>query len=133
MRGTRLRSEVKFVNQATEPGAAAKPVGREDLASAAFLDRWHQCERRPLIQRSVWTVLVVVERAGRDDVLEMARPTIKIRSRHSQRTLPTQRSACARAIGARTGALITRIPSERKTSSKARVNLLSRSRMRNPA
>jgi Alpha/beta hydrolase family len=54
-----------------------------------------------------------------------------IRSRHSRRTLPTQRSACARAFGPRTGALITRIPSERKTWSKSRVNLPSRSRTRN--
>ena len=45
--------------------------------------------------------------------------------------LPTQRSACARAFGARAGALITLIPSERKTSSRSRVNLLSRSRIRN--
>jgi hypothetical protein len=37
----------------------------------------------------------------------------------------------ARAFGARTGALMTRIPSERKTSSKSRVNFLSRSRTRN--
>ena len=41
-----------------------------------------------------------------------------------------QRSACARASGARTGALITRTPSERKTSSNSRVNLLSRSQIR---
>jgi hypothetical protein len=40
------------------------------------------------------------------------------------------RSACARARGARTGALITWVPSERKTLSKSRVNLLSRSRIR---
>src|SRR6266487_1830604 len=58
-------------------------------------------------------------------------PRISSRSRHSRRRLPTQRSACARARGARTGALITLIPSERKTSSKSRVNLLSRSPIRN--
>jgi hypothetical protein len=52
------------------------------------------------------------------------------RSRHSRRRLPTQRSARARAFGARTGALITRMPSERKTSSNSRVNVLSRSRTR---
>jgi hypothetical protein len=33
-----------------------------------------------------------------------------------------QRSACARAFGARTGALMTLMPSERKTSSKSRLN-----------
>src|SRR6266545_1130474 len=59
------------------------------------------------------------------------RPRISSRSRHSRRRLETQRSACARARGARTGALITRMPSARKTWSKSRVNLLSRSRIRN--
>jgi hypothetical protein len=43
------------------------------------------------------------------------RETIRIRSRHSRRTLPTQRSACAFARGAAIGARITLIPSERKT------------------
>jgi len=37
------------------------------------------------------------------------------RSRHSRRTLPTQRSACAFAFGARTGVRIMAIPSLRKT------------------
>jgi transposase InsO family protein len=43
----------------------------------------------------------------------------------------TKRSAIAFAFGARTGVLMTRMPSLAKTSSKARVNLLSRSRIRN--
>jgi hypothetical protein len=51
-------------------------------------------------------------------------------SRHSRRRLATQRSACARARGARAGALMTRMPSDSKTSSKLCVNLLSRSRIR---
>jgi hypothetical protein len=55
---------------------------------------------------------------------------IRIRSRHSRRTLPTQRSACAFARGAAIGARITLIPSELKTSSKVAVNLLSRSRIK---
>jgi hypothetical protein len=37
--------------------------------------------------------------------------------------VPTHRSACARGRGTRTGALITQIPSERKTSSNSRVEL----------
>ena len=51
--------------------------------------------------------------------------------RHSRRTLPTQRSICAFAFGARTGVRITRVPSLLKTASKARLNLLSRSWIRN--
>src|SRR5664280_1345182 len=59
------------------------------------------------------------------------RPRMSIRSRHSVRTVLTQRSAKALARGDRTGVLITRMPSERNTSSKLVVNLVSRSRIRN--
>src|SRR6266545_7351709 len=45
-------------------------------------------------------------------------------------TLPTQRSMCAFAFGARSGVRIGRIRSPRKTASKARLNLLSRSWIR---
>jgi hypothetical protein len=43
----------------------------------------------------------------------------------------TKRSAVAFAFGARTGVLMTRMPSLVNTASKFRVNLLSRSRIRN--
>ena len=52
-------------------------------------------------------------------------------SRHSRRSVPTNRSAYAFARGDRTGVLITRVPFPAKTSSNAAVNLLSRSRIRN--
>ena len=52
-----------------------------------------------------------------------------MRSRHSRRTVPTNRSAMALARGARTGVRMIRMPSDRKTSSKLAVNLASRSRM----
>jgi hypothetical protein len=45
--------------------------------------------------------------------------------------LATNRSAMALAGGARTGVLITRIPTAAKIASKVVVNLASRSRMRN--
>src|SRR6266536_3947235 len=48
---------------------------------------------------------------------------MRMRSRQSLRTVRTQRSANAFAFGARTGVRITSIPSERKTSSKARLKL----------
>jgi len=44
---------------------------------------------------------------------------------------PTQRSATAFALGARTGVQITSAPVERHTSSNTLVNLVSRSRIRN--
>jgi hypothetical protein len=52
---------------------------------------------------------------------------MSIRSVHSRRTVPTQRSANELALGAWGGVLITSIPS----ASKAAVNFVSRSRSRN--
>jgi hypothetical protein len=59
------------------------------------------------------------------------RPQISIQSRHSSRTVRTHRSAWALAFGAWMSVLMIWVPSEVNTSSKAQVNLLSRSRMRN--
>ncbi len=56
---------------------------------------------------------------------------IRSQSRQSRRTVPTQRSANALAFGARNGVRMISMPSLWKTSSKARLNLLSRSRIRN--
>ena len=56
---------------------------------------------------------------------------IRSQSRHSARAVRTKRSAIAFAFGARTGVLMIRMPSLAKTASKSRVNLLSRSRIRN--
>jgi hypothetical protein len=58
-------------------------------------------------------------------------PTINSWSRHSRRTVPIQRSATVLALGARTGVQMIWTPVERHTSSNARVNLASRSRIRN--
>jgi hypothetical protein len=51
------------------------------------------------------------------------RPQISIQSRHSCRTVRTQRSANALAFGACTGVVMICAPSAGSTSSKARVNL----------
>ncbi len=56
--------------------------------------------------------------------------TISSQSRHSTRTVRTQRSAWAFALGACTGVKTTSAPSERNTSSKLRQNFASRSRIR---
>src|SRR5213593_2819351 len=52
---------------------------------------------------------------------------ISSQSRHSERTVRTNRSAIAFAFGARTGVFTIRMPSLRKTSSKGPLYLLSRS------
>src|ERR687887_377210 len=54
-----------------------------------------------------------------------------MRSRQSVLTVRTQRSACAFAFGAWIGVWSTTVSSLRKTSSKGRLNLLSRSWIRN--
>ncbi len=59
------------------------------------------------------------------------RLAIRIQSRHSSLTVPTNRSATALAFGARTGERITWTPSALNTVSKARVDLPSLSRTRN--
>src|SRR6266508_652887 len=59
------------------------------------------------------------------------RSKIRSRSRHSRRALPTQRSMCAFAFGARTGVRMTFIPSPWKMASTARLNFVSRSWIRN--
>ena len=56
---------------------------------------------------------------------------IRMWSRHSRRSVPMNRSAIAFARGARTGVRMIRMSAPVKTASKAAVNLLSRSRIRN--
>ena len=56
---------------------------------------------------------------------------IRSRSSSSRRIVPTKRSAIAFARGARIGVLMILMSMAVKTASKAAVNLLSRSRMRN--
>src|SRR4029450_6302882 len=67
----------------------------------------------------------------RSTVSRWRRPRISSQSRHSARTVRTKRSAQAFACGARIGVWMTSIPSPRKTSSKAPLNLLSWSWIRN--
>jgi hypothetical protein len=79
----------------------------------------------------VGTVDVVVLDVDPKHLLQVPAPTINSRARHSARTVRIQRSAEALALGACTGVISTSAPSDRNTSSKARVNVASRSRMRN--
>ena len=127
----RLGGELVFVDQPAEQVAAADPVEVDHVGHWLLVARRPLAERRPLPEGAVRPVLVVMPGEGREDVVEVAAADDQEPVEAFTRTLPTQRSACARARGARTGALITRMPWERKTASKSRMNLLSRSRMRN--
>src|SRR6266511_3467811 len=73
---------------------------------------------------------IVVLGVRAEDALQVAPAETRMWSRHSRRTVPTHRSANAFALGARTGAFTTAIPSVRNTSSKGPENLASRSRSR---
>jgi hypothetical protein len=59
------------------------------------------------------------------------RLAIRSQSRQSRRIVPTQRLAEAFAFGARNGVRMISTPSLLKTASNARLNLLSRSWIRN--
>jgi hypothetical protein len=126
-----LRGELVFVDQPTEQVTAADAIEVDQVGNRWFVDRWHQGQGRSLLQRAVRPVLVVVQDIRREDVLEVAAAEDQQPVEAFAAGATDQRSACARAFGARTGALITRMPSGRKTSSKSRANLLSRSRIRN--
>lgn len=78
-------------------------------------------------------VLVIVSNVLGQHLLEMTVSEDEGRSRHSWRTVPTNRSANAFAPADRTGVLMTLMPSVRRTSSKLDVNFVSLSRMRNLA
>jgi hypothetical protein len=81
----------------------------------------------------VWPMGVVVVDVDRSVRSSCLRETIRSQSRQSRRTVPTQRSANAFAFGARNGVRMISRSSLRKTSSNARVNLLSRSWIRKRA
>src|SRR6266540_5163142 len=79
----------------------------------------------------MWSLVVVVPQVLVEDPLKM----VTTPDQHPVQTLlsyrPYPRSANALAFGARIGVLMIWVPSAANTSSKARVNLLSRSRRRN--
>jgi hypothetical protein len=108
----------------------AELVATPDLAWWRRLGWRRFGERRTLVERAVRTVLVVVADVGAYGLLEVAAAEDQdpVEAFASQASHP--RSACAFARGARTGVRMTRMPSERNTSSKLGVNLLSRSRTR---
>ncbi len=69
---------------------------------------------REEVERAVWPLLVVMAAVDAEHVLEVTRPRIRIRSRQSERSVRTQRSAWAFAFGAWIGVRITLMPSVRK-------------------
>jgi hypothetical protein len=77
------------------------------------------------------TMTVVVRDVLDQDLLEMRRPEMRSRSRHSRRMVPTKRSANAFARGARGGVLMTRTPSVRKHLVEAGGQLRVSVQMRN--
>jgi len=85
---------------------------------------------RQEVERAVRAVAVVVLDEDAEHSLEVAPVENEDQSRHSERAVRTKRSAIAFALGDRIGVLMISTPSPRKTVSKSRVNLLSRSRIR---
>jgi hypothetical protein len=114
----------------------AEPFGPSKALRVEVLDR-KRCPRRgvrrALIEDSVRSMLVVVDEVLVENGPALPAMKIRIRSRHSRRTVPTNRSANAFALGARIGVLMISTPSVRNTSSKLAVNLVSRSLSKNLA
>jgi hypothetical protein len=66
---------------------------RDANASLWAKDRFRCRLRRSQVECSVWTLLVELADVDTEDVLELAATEDQERSRHSLRTLPTERSA----------------------------------------
>jgi hypothetical protein len=84
-----------------------------------------------LAEGAVWPVVVKCATYSASTHSRCRRFMISIRSRISRRTVPTHRSAIPFARGARTGVRRMRMTSLVNTASKALVNLVSRSRIKN--
>jgi hypothetical protein len=69
--GCRLRGELVFVDQAAEQVTAADTIEVDHVSEGLLVERRRLAERRPLSQRAVRAVLVVVRRVGREDVVEV--------------------------------------------------------------
>lgn len=116
-----------FVEQATKDVAATQPAQVRHAACFGRLG-WH---RRRVGQAAVRAALAVMLNVASQNASQMLAPTISSWSRHSRRTVPTQRSATALALGACTGVQLTWVPVARRTSSSILVSLASRSRIKN--
>jgi len=60
---------------------AAEAVAATDLVRRRLLGRWRFRERRTLLERAVWTVLVVMLDVGAHDLLELALADDQVDSR----------------------------------------------------
>ena len=108
---------------------------RVDLVAAVGVPPWTVGEWR------LWAAADAASGAGdeccsarctpRSTSVRWRGPVISRWSRHSRRSVPMKRSAIAFARGARTGVRRMRMSAPANTASKAAVNLLSRSRIRN--
>jgi hypothetical protein len=113
-----------FVDEAAEPVPSEHADGRPGTC-------WGVGCGRVLVQGSVRSVRVEVLHILAQDVVEVAWSGDQRWSRHSRRRVPMKRSAIAFARGARTGVRMMRRSAPVNTASKAAVNLLSRSRIKN--
>jgi hypothetical protein len=120
------RSDLVLMDQATEP---VPPTDGPEIDDGLVL-HLGRAGRRALIERAVGPVVVVVRDVFAEHGLQVMAPRMSTRSRHSRRRVPNHRSMKAFARGARTGVRMIRRPSDRNTSSKETVNLVSRSWIR---
>ena len=108
-------------------------IAAQDTSIVPLLRRRYRrtCQiRRRESQRSMRPMAIVMLHENGEDVRQVAVVQNPQGSRHSERTVRTNRSATPFACGARNGVRITLMPSARNTASKLGVNFQSRSRIR---
>jgi hypothetical protein len=97
-----LRSPWGAQTRSSSRGLVFVEESAEEVVSSDLRRVEHRCGRRigsaamirrSQVERSVWTLLVEVADVDAEDVLELTGAEDRSRSRHSLRTLPTQRSA----------------------------------------
>jgi len=106
----------------------AQHVPPVNFRGPQVIDRWPWVSaRRPKIKPAMRPRLVVVPYVGAKDALKVSSADDERPIQALARTVPTHLSQNALAFGARIGVRTILMPSERNTSSKASVNLVSRS------
>lgn len=125
---TSCRGLVVLVNQAAEAVPAADAVGgRHSARVGPVVDHTRRAKRKT----SVRPLVVVVPHLLAEDPRKVASTPEQQPVQAILPDRPHQRSATALAFGAWMGVVMISVPSDLATSSKARGNLLSRSRMSN--
>jgi hypothetical protein len=122
-----MLGRLRILHESAEQIASAHCGGFGGVASRRRNRAW---VRRSQVERAVRAPLVVMPYIDANDTVELVAAEDQ-EPVEALSSLPTQRSTCAFAFGARIGVRVTFIPSSWKMASKARLDFASRSWIRN--